>query len=139
MAPILKVCGTINMSKSIQISCLILSKWKKILNQTQYVCKYVCRGTIWLELKKGVGKYYVHWDTKAKGPEANPPGLDVMYSLLLTFKIHTNKRQIDKTKTLGKQNKKLNFFLLSLLCFYSQNSIWIFYVLYSIYNIYLYR
>ena len=42
-----------------QISCLILLKWKKKISQSDPVCmyKYVYRGTIWLELKKGVGKY----------------------------------------------------------------------------------
>ena len=62
MAPIFKFCGTIDMGNGIKIKYPVWYYFKnerKIISQSDPVCmyKYVYRGTIWLELKKGVGKY----------------------------------------------------------------------------------
>ena len=58
MAPIFKFCGTIDMGIGIQNVWYYWNERRK-KSQSDPVCmyKYVYRGTIWLELKKGVGKY----------------------------------------------------------------------------------
>ena len=53
--------GTIDMCKVLKSNILfdIIKMGKKISQSDPVLCmyKYVYRGTIWLELKKGVGKY----------------------------------------------------------------------------------